>query len=123
MRTTLNAPIVFDHKGYYYPEKTYCLSAGYATAAEMLAFGMAKNLLSLYRNTPLCKTARLELPLAGPPPNQMQIIRRGMKTVLWCRHLLLLILKSGIASYYNETKNAADIADCKEIIENIKRKD
>ncbi|MDR3200268.1 MAG: WYL domain-containing protein [Spirochaetales bacterium] len=73
MRTTLNAPIVFDHnrKGYYYPEKTYRLSAGYATAAEMLSLSMAKNLLSLYRNTPLYETARqllelISLPLAPP---------------------------------------------------------
>jgi predicted DNA-binding transcriptional regulator YafY len=73
MRTTLNAPIVFDYnrKGYYYSEKTYRLSAGYTTATDMLALGMAKNLLSLYHNTPLYETTQqllelIGLPIAGP---------------------------------------------------------
>jgi predicted DNA-binding transcriptional regulator YafY len=65
----LNAPIVFDYnrKGYYYSEKTYRLSAGYATTAEMLALGMVKNLLSLYHNTPLYETIQQLLELIGLP--------------------------------------------------------
>jgi hypothetical protein len=46
MRSMLNAPIVFDHahNGYYYEEKTWRLSAGCATAEELLALGLAQNL-------------------------------------------------------------------------------
>jgi predicted DNA-binding transcriptional regulator YafY len=41
MRNMLNAPIAYsrEHNGYYYAEKTFRLSAGYATAEEMLALG------------------------------------------------------------------------------------
>jgi predicted DNA-binding transcriptional regulator YafY len=63
MRDRLNAPIEYDarHRGYYYAEKTYRLPAGYASAQDMLALGMVKNLLTLYRNTPLYDTAALLL--------------------------------------------------------------
>jgi predicted DNA-binding transcriptional regulator YafY len=69
MRTMLNAPIVFDHvhNGYYYAEKTWRLSAGYATAEEMLALGLVKNLLCLCKNTPLYETARQLLEVIGAP--------------------------------------------------------
>jgi predicted DNA-binding transcriptional regulator YafY len=69
MRTMLNAPIVFDHvhNGYYYAEKTWRLSAGYATAEEMLALGLVKNLVSLYRKTPFYETARQLLEIIGAP--------------------------------------------------------
>jgi predicted DNA-binding transcriptional regulator YafY len=55
MRDRLNAPIAYDaaRRGYYYTKKTYRLPAGYASAQDMLALGMAKTLLTLYRNTPL----------------------------------------------------------------------
>jgi predicted DNA-binding transcriptional regulator YafY len=55
MRDRLNAPIDYDalHRGYYYTQKAYRLPAGYASAQDMLALGMAKTLLTLYRNTPL----------------------------------------------------------------------
>jgi hypothetical protein len=55
MRTMLNAPIEYDarRRGYYYSEKTYRIPAGCTTAEDLLALGMAKTLLSLYRNTPL----------------------------------------------------------------------
>jgi predicted DNA-binding transcriptional regulator YafY len=55
MRDRLDAPIEYDalRRGYYYTEKTYRLPAGYASAQDMLALGMVKNLLTLYRNTPL----------------------------------------------------------------------
>jgi predicted DNA-binding transcriptional regulator YafY len=69
MRTMLNAPIAYDskHNGYYYAKKTFRLSAGYATAEEMLALGMTKNLLSLYRDTPLYETIRQLLEIIGAP--------------------------------------------------------
>jgi predicted DNA-binding transcriptional regulator YafY len=55
MRDRLHAPIAYDalHRGYDYAKKTYRLPAGYASAQDMLALGMARTLLTLYRNTPL----------------------------------------------------------------------
>jgi predicted DNA-binding transcriptional regulator YafY len=55
MRDRLHAPIAYDalHRGYYYSQKAYRLPAGYSSAQDMLALGMAKTLLTLYRNTPL----------------------------------------------------------------------
>jgi predicted DNA-binding transcriptional regulator YafY len=60
MRDRLGAPIEYDarRRGYYYAEKTFRLSAGFATAGDMLALGMAKSLLALYRGTPLYASAR-----------------------------------------------------------------
>jgi hypothetical protein len=59
MRDTLNAPIEYDtfHRGYYYSEKRYRLPVAFATADDVLALGMAKSFLLLYRNTPLYETA------------------------------------------------------------------
>ncbi|MDR1625908.1 MAG: WYL domain-containing protein, partial [Spirochaetia bacterium] len=72
MRDMLNAPIEYDamRRGYYYTEKTYRIPAGYTTAEDMLALGMAKTLLSLYQSTPLYAAARdllesLTAPLKG----------------------------------------------------------
>jgi len=55
MKYTLGAPIEYDFfkKGLYYTEKTFHLCAAYATADDLLALGMAKNLLDLYRDTPI----------------------------------------------------------------------
>ena len=55
MRIMLHAPIEYDpfHRGYYYSEKTFRLPAGFTGADDLLALGMAKNILSLYRETPL----------------------------------------------------------------------
>lgn len=60
MRTMLNAPIEYDYKrrGYYYTEKTFRIPAAFSSAGEMLALGMAKNLLSLYKNTPIYGSAK-----------------------------------------------------------------
>jgi predicted DNA-binding transcriptional regulator YafY len=60
MRDMLDAPIEYDyqHKGYYYSEKTFRLPATFTSADEMMALGMAKTLLSLYRNTPIYDAAR-----------------------------------------------------------------
>ena len=59
MRDRLNAPIEYDftQKGYYYAEKSFRLPAAFYSADEVLAFGMAKSLLSLYRNTPIYSAA------------------------------------------------------------------
>jgi predicted DNA-binding transcriptional regulator YafY len=59
MRTMMNAPIEYDFfkKGFYYKEKTFRLPAAYATADDLLALGMAKNLLDLYKNTPIHESA------------------------------------------------------------------
>jgi predicted DNA-binding transcriptional regulator YafY len=60
MRDRLDAPIEYDyfHKGYYYTEKTFRLPAAFTSADDMLALGMAKTLLSLYKNTPIYEAAR-----------------------------------------------------------------
>ena len=59
MRDRLNAPIEYDfkRKGYYYTQKTFRLPAAFTSAEDMLALGMAKTLLSLYRNTPIYDAA------------------------------------------------------------------
>ncbi|MDR1931555.1 MAG: WYL domain-containing protein [Spirochaetales bacterium] len=55
MRDQLNAPIEYDplRRGFYYSKKTYRLPAGYASADDMLALGMVRNLLALYQGSPL----------------------------------------------------------------------
>jgi predicted DNA-binding transcriptional regulator YafY len=59
MRLMLNAPIEYSAKerGWYYTEKTFRLPARFAAADDMLALGMAKSLVSLYKNTPLYEPA------------------------------------------------------------------
>jgi predicted DNA-binding transcriptional regulator YafY len=60
MRDELGAPIEYDaqHRGYYYSEPNYRVPAGFTTAEDLLALGMAKSILSLYRDTPLYNAAR-----------------------------------------------------------------
>jgi hypothetical protein len=55
----LNVPIEYNAKerGWYYTEKTFRLPARFAAANDMLALGMAKSLVSLYKNTPLYESA------------------------------------------------------------------
>ena len=55
MKNRLNAPIEYDayHRGYYYTQKTFRLPAGFTTAENLLALNMAKNIFTLYRDTPL----------------------------------------------------------------------
>jgi predicted DNA-binding transcriptional regulator YafY len=72
MRDSLGAPIGYDAvaRGYYYTEKTYRLPSAFATVEDMLALGMAKTILSLYRETPLYETAKeflegISAPLMG----------------------------------------------------------
>jgi predicted DNA-binding transcriptional regulator YafY len=60
MRNMMDAPIEYDalQRGYYYREKTYRLPAGFSTAEDMMALGIAKNLLSIYKDTPLYNAVR-----------------------------------------------------------------
>jgi predicted DNA-binding transcriptional regulator YafY len=60
MRDRLNAPIKYDakHRGWYFSQKSYRLPARYTEANDMLALGMAKSLLELYKNTPLYESAK-----------------------------------------------------------------
>jgi predicted DNA-binding transcriptional regulator YafY len=60
MRDSLGAPIEYDalHRGYYYSEKTFRLPGSFTTAENIQALGMAKTLLSLYRDTPLYSAAK-----------------------------------------------------------------
>jgi predicted DNA-binding transcriptional regulator YafY len=59
MKDQLNAPIEYDfkQKGYYYTKTAFRLPAAFTSAEDMLALGMAKTLLSLYRNTPIYDAA------------------------------------------------------------------
>jgi predicted DNA-binding transcriptional regulator YafY len=59
MRDQLLAPIEYDtsNRGYYYTKKLYRLPAGFTSAEDLLALGMAKSILSLYRETPLFEAA------------------------------------------------------------------
>jgi predicted DNA-binding transcriptional regulator YafY len=72
MRDRLDAPIKYSplHRGFFYTEKAFRLPARFAAAEDMLALGMVKTLLSLYRNTPLYEAAcrlmdSITAPLAG----------------------------------------------------------
>ena len=60
LKWSLGAPIEYDftRKGYYYTEKTFRLPAAFATANDILALGMTKNILSLYQNTPIYNAAK-----------------------------------------------------------------
>jgi predicted DNA-binding transcriptional regulator YafY len=60
MRDMMNAPIEYDfkRKGYYYTEKTFRLPAAFGSVEDIAAMGMAKTLLSLYRNTPIYNAAK-----------------------------------------------------------------
>jgi len=54
MKDRLNAPIEYDalHRGYYYSEPLYRIPMGFSGADELLALGMAKNILTMYKDTP-----------------------------------------------------------------------
>ena len=55
MKDPLNAPIAYDalRRGYYYSKPNYRIPMGFSGADELLALGMAKNILALYRDTPI----------------------------------------------------------------------
>jgi len=55
MKNQMLAPIEYDplNRGYYYSQERYRLPTVFASAENLLALGMAKSILSLYRDTPL----------------------------------------------------------------------
>jgi predicted DNA-binding transcriptional regulator YafY len=68
MRYRLNAPIEYDraHRGYYY-EEHYRLTPVYATQSDILSLSFVKNLLAVYRSTPLYDIARHALDIIIQP--------------------------------------------------------
>jgi predicted DNA-binding transcriptional regulator YafY len=60
MKDRLNAPIEYNalHRGYYYSKPKYRIPMGFSGADELLALGMAKNILALYRDTPIFNAAK-----------------------------------------------------------------
>ena len=72
MKNSLDAPIEYcaKNRGFYYSEPNYRIPAGFSRAEDLLALGMAKNILSLYRDTPLFEAANkllesITVPLAA----------------------------------------------------------
>jgi predicted DNA-binding transcriptional regulator YafY len=59
MKNTLGAPIEYNpyYRGYYYTEKLYRVPGGFSGVDDLLALGMAKSILTLYRETPLYEAA------------------------------------------------------------------
>jgi len=59
MKDRLNAPIEYDalHRGYFYSEPLYRIPTGFSGADELLALGMAKNILTMYKDTPIYDAA------------------------------------------------------------------
>ena len=59
MKDSLNAPIEYSalHRGFHYTMPNYRIPAGFSGAEDLLALGMAKSILSLYRYTPLYEAA------------------------------------------------------------------
>jgi predicted DNA-binding transcriptional regulator YafY len=55
LRDRIGAPIEYDshRRGYYYVDKNYRLPAAFSRPEDLLALGMVKNLITLYRDTPL----------------------------------------------------------------------
>jgi len=81
MRNSLNAPIEYSaqNRGWYYTEKSFRLPARFASANDMLALGMAKSLISLYRETPLYESAqRLLNEITAPiSPEEAQDVKQA----------------------------------------------
>jgi predicted DNA-binding transcriptional regulator YafY len=71
MRDMLGAPIEYDalHRGYFYTKKTYRLPAGFSSPDEMMALGMAKTIISLYRGSPIYGAAHNLLESITAPLN------------------------------------------------------
>jgi predicted DNA-binding transcriptional regulator YafY len=59
MKDWLNAPIKYSalRRGYFYSKPYYRIPMGFSGADELLALGMAKNILALYRDTPIYNVA------------------------------------------------------------------
>jgi predicted DNA-binding transcriptional regulator YafY len=60
MKDRLNAPIEYDalHRGYYYSKPNYRIPTGFSGSEELLALGMAKNILTMYKDTPIYDAAQ-----------------------------------------------------------------
>ena len=60
MKFRLNAPIEYDalHRGYYYTKSNYRIPMGFSGSDELVALSMAKNILALYKDTPIYDAAR-----------------------------------------------------------------
>ncbi|GHU78831.1 hypothetical protein FACS189462_4080 [Spirochaetia bacterium] len=100
MRDMLNAPIEYDFfkKGFYYSEPTFRLSAGYASADDLLALGMAKELLDLYKGTPIQDAALNLLESISMP-------FKGAKSANWFKNRIV-IPKSASAPVNGDVWNA-----------------
>jgi predicted DNA-binding transcriptional regulator YafY len=59
MKDRLYAPIEYDaqRRGYYYSTANYRIPMGFSGADELLALSMAKNILTLYKDTPIYDAA------------------------------------------------------------------
>ena len=59
LKDQMNAPIEYDaaRRGYYYSKPNYRIPMGFSGADELLALSMAKNILTLYRGTPIYDAA------------------------------------------------------------------
>ena len=61
MRDRLFAPIEYNalHRGFYYSESNYRIPImGFSGSEELLALGMAKNILTMYKDTPIYDAAQ-----------------------------------------------------------------
>jgi len=63
MKNVLNAPIKYDtqRRGFYYSKPKYRVSLGFYGGDELLALGMVKALLVMYKDTPIYDTAYKQL--------------------------------------------------------------
>jgi predicted DNA-binding transcriptional regulator YafY len=59
MKETLNAPIKYDalERGFYYSKPKYRIPMGFSGADELLALGMARSILAMYKDTPIYNAA------------------------------------------------------------------
>jgi len=59
MREVFNAPIKYDaiKRGFYYSEPKFRIPMGFAGADELLALGMTKSILAMYKDTPIYHAA------------------------------------------------------------------
>ena len=85
MRDMMDAPIEYDffEKGFYYTENTFRLSAAYATEEDLLALGMAKSLMDLYRDTPIHDAAMNLLQSISVP-------LKGAKNTEWYKNRIIV---------------------------------
>jgi predicted DNA-binding transcriptional regulator YafY len=97
MRDRLNVFIAYDalRRGYFCIKKTYRLPASYASARDMPALGMAKTLLTLYRNTPLHDAAD-HLPDSITAPLAADGVSQWYKGRIVVPPVALIIIPQGI---------------------------